>query len=177
MLIQSLKTHFPARALEWFGAGVMFTYGYYVITHPQLFTAPETAQLFSGLARIADFFGQPPIAIGVMAIITGLVRAAALFVNGAVTKTPLVRLMTSFASAYIWTSVTLGLIMSDVANTGLVIYPWLLIADIVSGYRAGYDLVIAESVAKQARAQQNVGQRIERRYGGLRGFRLWLPTF
>ncbi len=167
MLIQSLKTHFPARALEWFGAGVMFTYGYYVITHPQLFTAPETARLFSGLARIAEFFGQPPIAIGVMAIITGLVRAGALFVNGAVTKTPLVRLMTSFASAYIWTSVTLGLVMADVANTGLVVYPWLLIADIVSGYRAGYDLVIAESVAKQARAQR-VGQRIERRYGGLR---------
>lgn len=167
MLIQSLKTHFPARALEWFGAGVMFTYGYYVVTHPQLFTAPETRALFSGLARIAEFFGQPPIAIGIMAIVTGLIRAGALFVNGAVTKTPLVRLMTSFASAYIWTSVTLGLVMADVANTGLVVYPWLLIADIVSGYRAGYDLVIAESVAKQARAQ-HVGQRIERRYGGLR---------
>lgn len=173
MLIQSLKTHFPARALEWFGAGVMFTYGYYVITHPQLFTAPETAQLFSGLAQLAGFFGQPPIAIGVMAVVTGLIRACALFVNGAVTKTPLIRLLTSFGSAYIWTSVSIGLVLSDVSNTGLVIYPWLLIADIVSGYRAGYDLVIAEKVAKQARAQKNDGQRIERGHGG---FRRWLPT-
>ncbi|WLJ71142.1 hypothetical protein [Sphingomonas phage Carli] len=174
MLIQSLKTHFPARALEWFGAGIMFTYGYYVVTHPQLFTAPATAQLFSGLVRIAEFFGQPPIAIGVLAILTGLIRGGALFVNGAITKTPLVRLLTAFASAYLWTSVTLGLVMSDVANTGLVVYPWLLIADIVSGYRAGYDLVIAESVAKQARAQ-NVGQRNERSGGGVVGlYRRWI---
>lgn len=173
MLIQSLKVHFPARVLEWFGAGVMFTYGYYVITHPQIFTAPETAQLFSGLARVAEFFGQPPAAIGIMALLTGLIRAGALFVNGAVTKTPLVRLLTAFCSAYIWTSVVVGLWLSDISNTGLVVYPWLLIADIVSGYRAGYDLVIAESVAQQARSQAN-GEPTERSrrslLGGLRRF-------
>lgn len=166
MLIQRLKNHFPARAIEWLMAAIMFTWGYYIVTHPQLFTAPETKAVFSGIARVAEFFGQPPVAIGLMAVLTGFARAAALFVNGAVSKTPLVRLMAALMSAYLWTSVCVGLWLSDVANTGLVIYPWFVVADIVSGYRAGYDLVIAESVAKQSRSQHDnrkrAGSRIRR---------------
>lgn len=166
MLIQSLKTHFPARVLEWWGSGAMFTYGYYVVTHPQMFTAPETKELFSGITRITEFFGQPPVAIGALALLTAVSRAAALFVNGAVTKTPLVRLITAFASAFIWMAISVGLLMSPHANTGLVVYPWLVIADIVSCYRSGYDLVIAESVAQKARAQY-AGERDERSRGGI----------
>lgn len=166
MLIQRLKTHFPARAIEWLMAGVLFTWGYYVITHPQLFSAPETKALLSGIVRISNFFGQPPVTIGLMAILIGFTRGVALFVNGAVTKTPLVRLVTAFMSAYLWTSICVGLWLSDVANTGLVVYPWFVFADIVSGYRAGYDLVIAESVAKQSRSQHDnrkrAGSRIRR---------------
>lgn len=152
MLIQSLKTHFRARTLEWLGAGMMGTWGYYVVTHPQVFTAPETAKLFSGMVRVADFFNQPPAAIGVMALLTGLVRGGALFINGAYEKTPLVRLLTAFVSAYLWTSVSVGLFLSDVSFPGLIIYPWLVIMDIVSSYRAGYDLIIAENVARQVRS-------------------------
>ncbi len=166
MLIQRLKPPFPARAIEWLMAGVLFTWGYYVTTHPQLFSAPETKVLFSGIVRISDFFGRPPVTIGLMAVLIGFTRGVALFVNGAVTKTPLVRLMTAFMSAYLWTSICVGLWLSDVANTGLVVYPWFVFADIVSGYRAGYDLVIAESVAKQSRSQHDnrkrAGSRIRR---------------
>lgn len=167
MLIQSLKTHFPARVTEWLMAGVLFTWGYYVVTHPQLFTAAETAVLFSGIGRIAEFFGQPPVTIGLMAVLTGFARAAALFVNGAVTKTPLIRLATAFMSAYLWTSICVGLWLSDVANTGLVVYPWFVFADVVSGYRAGYDLVIAENTAKQARSQSNDRERGNNRFRNL----------
>jgi hypothetical protein len=152
MLIQSMKTHFAARTLEWFGAGIMGSWGYYVITHPQLFTSPATRDLFSGLVRVSDYFGQPPVTIGIMALLTGILRGGALFVNGAYQRTPLVRLITAFASAYIWTSVVIGFALTDFANTGMVLYPWLILMDVVSGYRAGYDLVIAESTARRARA-------------------------
>ena len=152
MLIKSLKTHFPARVVEWLMSAIMFSWGYYVVTHPQLFTSPGTREVFSGLAKVAEFFGQPPVTIGIMAIIVGLVRAGALFVNGAVTKTPFIRLVTAFGSAYIWTTILLGFGMTEVANTGLAIYPWFVIADIVSAYRSGYDLVIAETTAKHARS-------------------------
>lgn len=162
MLIQSLKTHFSARAMEWIGAGLMGTWGYYVITHPQLFTAPETARLFSGMVRIAEFFGQPPVAIGIMALLTGVTRGGALFINGAYEKTPLIRLLAAFASAYLWTSVCIGFVLSDLSNTSLAVYPWLVVMDIVSGYRAGYDLVIAENTARQMRSlnvQSSGGER------------------
>ena len=149
MIIKSLKTHFPARAIEWLMAGVLFTWGYYTITHPQMFTAPGSAHLFSGIGRVSQFFGQPPVAIGVLAMVTGIVRAAALFINGTMTKTPLVRLVTAFISAYLWTSIAIGFWISDVANTGLAVYPWFVFADVVSSYRAGYDLVIAENNARK----------------------------
>lgn len=152
MLIQSLKTHFSARKMEWIGAGMTGTWGYYVITHPQLFTAPATAPLWQGMIRVAEFFGQPPVSIGIMAMLTGILRGGALFINGAYEKTPLIRLLTAFASAYLWTSVSVGFVLSGVANTGLVIYPWLVVMDIVSGYHAGYDLVIAENTARQMRS-------------------------
>lgn len=162
MLIQSLRVHFSARTLEWYGAGAMGTWGYYIITHPQLFTAPATKELFSGLARVAEFFGQPPLAIGALALFTAIVRAAALFINGAYQRTPLVRLLTALASAYIWTTIVIGYVIVNTANTGIVIYTWHVIADIVSCYRAGYDLVIAENTARQARAlngQRNGSER------------------
>lgn len=164
MLIKSLKTHFPARATEWIMSGVLFSWGYYWVTHPQLVTQPETQEVFSGIVRVAEYFGQPPVVMGVLALLTGFARASALFVNGAVTKTPLVRLLTAFLSAYLWTSICVGLWLSDVPNTGLVVYPWFVFADVVSGYRAGYDLVIAESVAKQARSQTDDGQRAGGRF-------------
>lgn len=170
MLIKSLKTHFPARAIEWLMAGILFSWGYYVVTHPQLFTAPETKAVFSGIVRVSEFFGQPPVTIGLMALLTGFSRAAALFVNGAVTKTPLIRLLTAFGSAYLWTSIAVGLWLSDVANVGLVVYPWFVLADVVSGYRAGYDLVIAENAAKLVRSQHGHGKRSEHgRHGGRSG--------
>lgn len=155
MLLKSLKTHFPARVTEWLMSGVLFTWGYYVVTHPQIFTNPETAAIFRGIGSIAEWFGQPPVTMGIMALLTGFARACALFVNGAVTKTPLVRLLTAFMSAYLWTSICVGLWLSGVESTGLVVYPWFVIADVISGYRAGYDLVIAENTAKITRAQRN----------------------
>lgn len=166
MLIQSLKTHFSARAMEWWGAGAMFSWGYYFVTHPQLLTQSATRETFAGLIRVTDFFGQPPVAIGLMAIFTGMIRACALFVNGAYEKTPLIRLLTAFASAYIWTSILVGFFVINIPNTGLVIYPWLVVADVISGYRAGYDLVIAESIARKVRSLN--GQQPSRRSGIIR---------
>jgi hypothetical protein len=161
MFIQSLKTHFTARTLEWFGAGVMTHFGYYILTHPQLFTQDQTKELFSGLVTVAAKFGQAPQAIGVVALLTGLLRATALFINGSYSKTPLIRLITAFASMYFWTNIVLGFTLSNVANTGLVVYPWWLLADVVSSYRAGYDLVIAENIRKQSRLLN--GQRTDGR--------------
>lgn len=144
-IIRSLRQHWPARKLEWLMAGFMLTWGWYVLLHPDLFTNPETASLLSGLADVsAPFTAYPALAWGGVCFLVGLTRGIALFVNGAYTRTPLIRLIASFASMFIVTQITISLWESGVPNTGLVVYPWFVIADLLSAYRAAVDVVHAE---------------------------------
>lgn len=145
MIIRSLRQHWPARKLEWLMSGFLASWGLYVLVHPTLFTSPETAVLFSGLAELSSSFSDyPALFWGWSCFGIGLGRAAALFVNGAWTRTPLLRLTASFMSMFIMTQIVVGLWKSGVPNTGLVVYPWLVVADLLSAYRAAVDVVHAE---------------------------------
>lgn len=154
MLIVSLKQHFPARWPEWFMAGMSFAWGVYVTLHPDLFTNDATRQVLSGLALMAG--NMPPAAFwGLTTVILGLIRASALFINGAFSRTPMIRLLMSFASAFVWTQVCIGLVKSGVPNTGLVVYAGLVVMDIVSAYRAATDTVFAEKVRHDMKQEQS----------------------
>lgn len=145
MAITSLRQHWPARKLEWLMSGFMMAWGLYVLFHPQLFTAPETAALFAGLADLSSSISEYPALVwGGSCFTVGLGRAVALFINGAWTRTPLIRLIASFVSMFIMTQIVVGMWNSGVPNTGLVVYPWLVIADLLSAYRAAVDVVHAE---------------------------------
>lgn len=145
MIIRSLKQHWPARKLEWLMSGFMLAWGWYVLMHPGLFTNPETANLFRGLAELSSPITQYPALLwGGSSFMVGLCRAVALFVNGAYTRTPLIRLVASFISMFIVTQIVIGLWKSGVPNTGLVVYPWFVVADLLSAYRAAVDVVHAE---------------------------------
>lgn len=147
MIVRSLRQHWPARKLEWLMSGFMLTWGCYVLLHPEIFTAPETAGPLSGLVVISNPITEfPALAWGGAAFIVGLCRGLALFVNGAWTRTPLIRLVASFASMFIVTQIIIGLWTSGVPNTGLVVYPWFVIADLLSAYRAAVDVVHAEKL-------------------------------
>lgn len=158
MLIVSLKQHFPARWPEWFMSAVSFAWGSYVVLHPELFTQDATREVLSGLAAMAG--NLPPAALwGLSAVILGLVRGAALFVNGAYTRTPLIRLIMSFLSAFVWTQVYIGLWKSGVPNMGLVVYGALVVMDIVSAYRATADTMFAEKLRRDLKQER---RRVER---------------
>lgn len=145
MIIRSLRQHWPARKLEWLMSGFMITWGWYVLLNPQLFTAPETAAVLSGLTSLSDPFTlYPALLWGGTAFTIGLGRGVALFVNGAWTRTPYIRLIASFASMFIITQIIIGLWKSGVPNLGLVVYPWFVIADLLSTYRAGVDAAHAQ---------------------------------
>jgi len=145
MLIQSLKQHFPARFPEWLMAGLLTTWGIYVVLHPSLFTAPATAALFAGMAEIVRWTGYEPAGVwGATAMLIGMVRAFALFVNGAYYRTPTIRLATSAMSAALVGFLVYGLTRSDAPNTGLVVYFWLFVCDVASAYRAASDIPVAE---------------------------------
>lgn len=147
MLVVQLRKHFPARWPEWFMSATVFAWGFYVVLHPSLFTQPDTVHMMSELAAVASPH-NPASFWGLIGVVLGLVRATALFVNGAYTRTPMIRLVMSFASAFLWTQVFLGLFKSDTPNMGLVIYPALVIMDIVSAYRASTDMVFAEKARR-----------------------------
>lgn len=145
MLIVSLKQHFPARIPEWWMSFMLVLWGGYVVLHPGLFTDPATRVIFSGMTAMSGDY-DPAGLWGLSAVVVGMIRGCALFVNGAYTRTPMIRLLTSFMSAFIWTQVSIGLYKSGVANTGIVVYAGLVTMDIVSAYRAATDMVFAEKV-------------------------------
>lgn len=155
MIIRSLRQHWPARKMEWLMAGFLLCWGVYVLLHPGLFTDPATSVLLAGLASIsAPLTIYPALAWGGVAAMTGLCRAMALFVNGAWTRTPMVRLIASFVSMFVLTQIVVGLWKSGVPNLGLVCYPWFVVADLLSAYRAAVDVVHAEKqreVIKESR--------------------------
>lgn len=158
MLILSLKQHFPARWPEWFMSGMSFAWGTYLSLHPELFTQDASRQMLSGLAGMAGNY--PPAAVwGLLTIFLGLIRASALFVNGAYARTPLVRLVMSFASAFIWTQICIGLVKSGVPNTDIIVYGGLIVLDIVSAYRAANDMVYAEKLRHDLKQER---RRVER---------------
>jgi hypothetical protein len=165
MILEVINKHFPARALEWFGGFVMLAWGIYVYTHPTLFTDPRIATLFKGLADIA-WFVPPNVSWGLFAVTIATARIVALWINGSrPVATPRVRLAASFASAFVWTQVLVGLLKADVPNTGLVVYTALIGADIYSAFRATRDVVATSrviNVNKQAR-----GNYVERNTGGV----------
>lgn len=152
MIIVSLKQHFPARFPEWWASALLILWGVYVVLHPAIFTHPASAQMFRSMATMAGEF--PPAALwGLSAVVIGMTRACALFINGAYTRTPLIRVLMSMLSTFIWTQVCLGLIKSGVDNTGIIVYGGLVVLDIVSAYRAATDMVYAE-VARHGLKQQ-----------------------
>lgn len=144
MILAALGRHWPARKMEWIMAGISASWGFYVLTHPELFTNPETAVLMSGLASFVPAGWDPSLVWGLGALLVGLMRGIALYINGAHIRTPVVRAVAAFLTILVFFQVSRGLWATGVPNMGLVIYPWLVIADIISAYSAGQDAIQSE---------------------------------
>ena len=135
--------HFQARALEWLNAGILICWGLYLLLHPGMFSDPRVSAMWTGLGTIA---AQPTW--GVVALIGGGVRASALYVNGRSKRTPLIRLIASFFSAFILTQITMGLFNSDTPNTGVIVYSALVLADLYSAFRSSADAMFVAQHGK-----------------------------
>lgn len=161
MLIQELRKHFPARMPEWWNAATMFLWGAYILLHPGIFDD----KLFDGLVSIATGWSVDPDRLsaerfwGLVTVTVGLIRLCALFVNGSYSRTPLVRLICSAVSAFVWCQVVVGLLKLPVPTTGVVMYCSAMGLDLLSAYRAACDVAIAESTRRagaDARGERQV---------------------
>ncbi len=152
MIIESLREHFPARFIEWFMAGLMLCWGLYVLATPEMFTDPSERELFAYMSSLSSWTGEQAHTVwGLGATLAGGLRAIALFVNGAYVRTPVIRVATSFVSAFIWTQILVCVVQSGLPNPAVAVYSWLVIADIVSAYRASKDAVHAEAQRRRER--------------------------
>lgn len=137
-----LKQHFEARAIEWFNAFFLTAWGAYLVLHPGLFTGP-TSPVWTAHLVLAD---QEVWGLGAFA--AGFIRVVALFINGRWGLTPLIRVATSFLSVFVWFWVAVGLFLSEFANTGIVVYTGLMLADMYSAFRAASDAYEAEAMKR-----------------------------
>lgn len=165
MLVTQLKHHFPARFPEWMNSGIMASWGAYVLLHPDVFSNSPSSYPMAGLESWT-FNGYPTGTVwGIITLVVGIVRACALFVNGAYSRTPMIRLTASAVSAFVWSQLIIGLLETGISNVNVVVYSWLLIIDVASAYRAGMDTAIAE----ESRRASKEGGRVRNVTGGTNG--------
>lgn len=164
MLIRELQRHFPARLPEWANAFTMFAWGTYILLHPGIFASNELYQAFVSMAWTSAE-GPARVAMserlwGLITVWVGMLRACALFVNGSYWRTPTIRLICSGVSAFIWAQVVIGLLGIHVPSTGLVMYGSVLLLDLISGYRAAVDAVIARDTRRNEWGAQKGGKSV-----------------
>lgn len=138
-----LRKHFDARSLEWFIGIYLCAWGAYVILHPGMFTQSGAGRVFSGLLDLG-----PQEVWGFGAFVVGGIRLTALFINGTWGLTPLIRVATSFLSVFVWFWVCVGLYRSGMPQTGLIVYPGFVLADMFSAFRAASDAYEAEAMRR-----------------------------
>lgn len=139
----SLHSHFPIRITDWLVSAMMFSWGLSLFAvDPRVWALPT----FSGLSVIAGQYTWAAIASTI-----GLARLAALFVNGAIRRSPHLRGIGAFLSIFIWAQLSLGVLFGDMVGPGIAIFPWLALADMLNVYRAAVDARAADTLAQRER--------------------------
>jgi hypothetical protein len=139
----SLRDHFKIRVTDWLLSAILFSWGFALFwTDPRVWALPT----FTGLAGIAD---QRTWAI--ISVTLGLTRLMALFVNGAVQRSPHARAICAFLTCFIWVELSLGVTWADYTGPGIGIFPWLALADALNTIRAWRDARASDERAANRR--------------------------
>ena len=141
VLVTRLQRNFRLRVAEWITAAMLISWGIELASNPSMFTAP----FFAGFARLA-----PQAAWAAVAMLIGYGRLSALIVNGAWRYSSHTRAGLLVLSVFIWLGIVFGLWDVHRATLGVVVYPWLAVADAYAAYRAGRDARAADEEARLA---------------------------
>lgn len=145
----SLHHQFPIRITDWLLSAMLFSWGMTLfVIQPQVWDLP----LYEGLSDIAAQRTWAAIAT-----VVGLTRLAALFVNGAVRRSPHLRAFGAGISTLIWLQISLSLLFSTQPTAAAAIYPWLMFADMFNVYRAARDAGTSDT--KAAKRQNTLAAR------------------
>ena len=148
ILVSSFRQHWPARKMEWVMACIATSWGFYALVNPQMFTQGPSSVILAGLTEMNPTSLQPHVFWGSLAFLVGVSRLIALTVNGLYVRTPVIRLIGACLTAFVFSQITIALGQSGVANVGLAVYPWLVVADMVSAYASAKDAIEADAENK-----------------------------
>lgn len=142
-MLVSLHEHFPVRVLDWLLSAMLFSWGIALFeVDPRIWSLPT----FSGLSNLA-----PQYTWAAVATVIGLARVIALFINGAIRRSPHLRLIGAGLSVFIWVQLSLGIMFSQYVGPGIALFPWLAFADIFNVHRAAKDARVSDHRASKLR--------------------------
>jgi hypothetical protein len=130
-----IMLHMQDRALEWFSAFVMLSWGL-VLALPGDSLAGQNFYAFRRYGMTEDLWAWIFGAVGSARII-------ALYINGRWPRTPHIRMLGALFGAVSWGQVawliTESTLATGVASTGIPVYAMLALADLFSIFRSAFD--------------------------------------
>lgn len=139
MIFLRFPSHFPVRATEWMLAAMKVSFGFVLLLPNPTFSNPYMA----GLAHVAD-----QRTWGSIAFIFGVVHLTALWINGTKQKSPHWRAACSLVGVLFWFQVCLGIYGTLMINTGMAVYPWLVIFSIRNVWVSMTDARLSDDKAR-----------------------------
>lgn len=152
-VLVEIRDRFSGRILEWYVAVQLFGWGLILL-------APSSGLSEPAAAAFA-MVGLSESALGFAMLFIGVVRLAALIVNGAVPNvTPFVRIAGAFLGCGVWYFISLGLFTAALGQghfgTWVVAWPLACIAEFINIFRAAQDARVG---VRRAKARTAHGRR------------------
>jgi hypothetical protein len=134
LILKKLHRQFPHRVVEWGLSYILISWGSLLLITPGAFEAAQQGA-YVGWRELA-----PQSVWGFYAFFIGALRLTFLYINGAHTKSPVLRTIAGFFSMSLWFWATVGIIQEEhFLSTALAIYPWLMAGDGYAVYAASGD--------------------------------------
>ena len=145
-IYEGIRSHFPARKSEWVLSGIMAGWGLWL-----LLWGPEVFLEARGYASMVEWsrhtvpFISPQTAWGLTALVVGIIRLAALTINGTFVHTaygrwsPHVRALLSYGCCLVFAWIEMGIVLSPGRSTGEVVYIGLALLDFLNARDAASD--------------------------------------
>ncbi len=144
MLIVEFKRYFRARSLEWQGVGLLTGWGVILLMQGATFDQPS----YRTLAYIASEDRWGLLTVGI-----GMLRAAALVINGMWRPCAHLRAGFSAVTAILWLEVALGLLLAGTSSTGMAVYVVLSCFEAYAATQAMSDAASMDRRAADRRIQ------------------------
>lgn len=145
VIVAVAKERFAGRILEWYVAAQLLMWGLVLIAPEQSFSFTPTFFVYFPVSE--DVLG--PLMLGL-----GLVRLAALIINGAIPGiTPLIRVSGAFLGCGVWYLISIYFAETGQVSVWIAAWPMAFFAEFVNMYRSAQDARIGIHRARLKRAR------------------------